>query len=259
MERLRNEQPKGLSRSGLRKWGILFVILGVFGCSILQTRFLGLMNMNSQQLLEAMNTGSDVVLAVTISVVLQFVETCAVPIFAFLLADGFVHTSDPLKYVCRIAGVAVLAELPYNFAMSEKLLDFQTRNPAFGILLAAVILYLYQQFSQKKAVNLLLKTLFTAAAIIWCGILRIEHGIPAVILTLVFWAVRNKLNIRNLVGGAAAMACSLYSPFYMVAPMSIMVLHFYNGEKGEENRLVSYLFYPVVLLVFAVVGNLVCS
>ena len=256
MERLRTEQPKGLSRSGLRKWGMLFVILGVFGRSVLQTRFLGLMHMTSDQLLEAMNTGSDVVLAVTISVVLQFVETCAVPIFAFLLAEGFTHTSDPLKYLCRVAGVAVLAELPYNYAMSEKLLDFSTRNPAFGILLAAFVLYLYKQFSEKKAANLLLKTLFTAAAIIWCGMLRIEQGIPIVVLSLVFWLVRNKPNIRNLVGGGVAMVCSLYSPFYMVAPMSIMVLHFYNGEKGEENRLVSYLFYPVALLVVAVIGSL---
>lgn len=256
MERLRTEQPKGLSRSGLRKWGMLFVILGVFGRSVLQTRFLGLMHMTSDQLLEAMNTGSDVVIAVTISVVLQFVETCAVPIFAFLLAEGFTHTSDALKYLCRVAGVAVLAELPYNYAMSEKLLDFSTRNPAFGILLAAIVLYLYKLFSQKNAMNLLLKTVFTAAAIIWCGMLRIEQGIPIVMVTLVFWAVRNRPNIRNLVGGAAAMVCSLYSPFYMVSPMSIMVLHFYNGEKGEENRLVSYLFYPAVLLVLAVAGSM---
>ena len=91
---------------------------------------------------------------------------------------------------------------------------------------------------------------------IWCSMLRIEHGVPVVVVTLVFWAVRNKPNIRNLVGGGATMACSLYSPFYMVAPMSVMVLHFYNGEKGDENRLVSYLFYPAALLLFGIAGAL---
>ena len=40
----------------------------------------------------------------------------------------------------------------------------------------------------------------------------------------------------------------------MLAPMGMMVLHFHNGEKGEENRLVSYLFYPVGLTVIGIAG-----
>lgn len=256
MERLQTEQPKGLSHSGMRKWGMLFLLLGVFGRSVLQVRYLGLDGMSSDQLLQAMNAGSEVMLMVTISIVLQFLETCAVPIFSLLLADGFAHTSNPAKYLCRIAGVAVLSELPFNYAMSGRLLDLSTRNPAFGLLLAAIVLYLYRQFSQKKASNLLIKAFVTLAAVIWCGMLRIEHGVPLVVVTLVFWAFRNKPNIRNLVGGGAVMACCLYSPFYLVAPMSIMVLHFNNGEKGEENRLVSYLFYPVILAVFGIAGAL---
>ena len=254
MERLQTERPKGLSRAGLRKWGMLFVLLGIFGRSILQVRYLGLLNLTSDQLLEAMNSGPEVVLMVTFAIVLQFLETCAIPIFCFLLADGFVHTSNPSRYLGRVAGVAVISELPYNYAMSGKFFDLSTRNPAFGLLVVLVVLYLYRQYSEKKVANLLIKAVVTLAAVIWCTMLRIEHGVPVVAVTLVFWVVRNKPNIRNLVGGAAAMACSLYSPFYMIAPMSVMVLHFYNGEKGEENRLVSYLFYPAALLLFGIAG-----
>lgn len=256
MERLQTERPKGLSRAGLRKWGILFVLLGIFGRSILQVRYLGLLNLTSDQLLEAMNSGPEVVLMVTFAIILQFLETCAVPIFCFLLADGFVHTSNATRYLVRVAGLALITELPYNYAMSGKLLDLGSRNPVFGLLVVLFVLYLYRQYSGKKAANLLIKAFVTIAAVIWCSMLRIEHGVPVVVVTLVFWAVRNKPNIRNLVGGGATMACSLYSPFYMVAPMSVMVLHFYNGEKGDENRLVSYLFYPAALLLFGIAGAL---
>lgn len=256
MERLRNEEPRGLPRAGLRTWGMLFVILGIFGRAVLQTRYLGVINLTNDELLQAMSEGHDVMLVVTFALVLQFLETCATPIFALLLADGFSHTSDAVKYMTRVLGVAAVSEIPYNFAMSGKFLDFGSRNPVFGLLFALILLYLYQKFGEKKAINMMYKTVFTVAAIAWCGMLSIEHGIPCVILTATFWALRNKPNMRNLVAGGAAMFCSLFSIFYMVSPMSIMAIHFYNGEQGEENRLVNYLFYPAALIVCAVAGAL---
>jgi hypothetical protein len=50
------------------------------------------------------------------------------------------------------------------------------------------------------------------------------------------------------------MLCSFLSIFFMSAPMGMMVLHFYNGEKGEENQLVAYLFYPAVLILLGISG-----
>ena len=40
----------------------------------------------------------------------------------------------------------------------------------------------------------------------------------------------------------------------MAAPMGFLAIHFYNGEKGEENRLVNYLAYPVILLAVGLAG-----
>jgi hypothetical protein len=124
------------------------------------------------------------------------------------------------------------------------------------MVMALILLYLYSRYGEKKMTNLLLKAAFTVAAVFWTGLLRIESGVICVVLSAVFWGFRKKPNIRNLVGGAAAMLCSFFSVFFMMAPMGMMVLHFYNGEKGEENRLLNYLFYPAVLTVFALVGFL---
>ena len=254
MERLRTEQPKGLTRAGIRKWGMLFLILGLFGRSILLNRYLGLADMTSDQLLEAMSTGSHVMTIVTVALVSQFVEACAAPIFCLLLSEGMANTSNAVKYMGRVLGLAVISEIPFNYAMSGRFLDFSSRNPVFGMAMALLVLYLYTRYSEKKFVNLLYKTAFTIAAIFWCGLLRIDSGIICLVLTVVFWSFRKKPNIRNLMGGIAAMLCSFLSIFYMVAPMGLMVLHFYNGEKGEENRWVTYLVYPVVLIIFGIVG-----
>ena len=256
MERLRTERPKGLTHAGIRKWGMLFLILGIFGHSIILNRGLGISGMTSEQLLQTMNSGSGVMAAVTVALITQFVEACCVPIFCFLLAEGMAHTANAPKYLFRILGVAVVSEIPYNFAMTGNLLDTSSRNPVFGMLMAAILLYLYIRFSEETVTNLLLKVAFTIAAIFWTGLLRVESGLICVFLSAVFWGFRKRPNIRNLMGGIAAMLCSFLSIFFMVAPMGMMVLHFYNGEKGEENRMVSYLFYPAVLTILGIVGAL---
>ena len=254
MDRLRTEQPRGLTRAGIRKWGMLFLILGLFGRSIILNRYLGIGSLTSDQLLEAMNSGSEVMTAVTFALIFQLLETMAVPIFAFLLAEGMANTGNGTKYICRILGVAVISEFPYNFAMTGNLLYTASRNPVFGMLMAAFLLYLYNIYSDKTLKNLLLKIAFTIAAVFWAGVLRFENGLACIILSLTFWTFRKKPNIRNLMGGIASMLCSFLSIFFMASPMGMMVLHFYNGEKGEENRSVAYLFYPAVLIVLGVAG-----
>ena len=256
MERLSTTQPKGLSHAGIRKWAMIFTALGIFGRSILQLRYLGLGDMTSDQLLEAMSSGASVMTVVTISLVLQFVETCAVPLFCFLLAEGFQYTSNADQYLGRIAALAVISEIPYNLAMGGKIFDISSRNPVFGLLVAILVLYLFKHFAKRKITGWLVKAAVVLAALVWCAMLRIEHGIPCVILTVAFWACRKKPMIRNLVGGGAAMLCCVYSIFYAVSPMSVMVLHFHNGEKGEENKVISYLLYPVLLIVFTSVGSI---
>lgn len=233
---------------------MLFLALGVFGRSILQARFLGLTDMNSAQLLESLTEIPAAMLVATFAIVLQFLESCAAPIFCLLLAEGFNHTSNPGKYIARVLGVAALSEVPYNYAMGAKLIDFSSRNPAFGLVFSLILLYLYSRFREKKLTNILMKIAVTIAAAVWCGMLRIDDGICCVLLTCVFWCFRNKPNIRNLMGGGAAMLCSLFSMSYLAAPMVVMILHFYNGEEGDENRVINYLFYPVLLTAFAIVG-----
>lgn len=257
MERLRTERPKGLTRVGLRKWGMLFILLGIFGRGILQTRFLNMANLNTDQLLEVLTAAPEAMFAATLSLVLQFVESCAMPIFCLLLAEGIAHTSHSGKYLLRVLGIALLSEIPYNFAMRARFIDMSTRNPAFGIAVSLILLYLYDYFKEKKFTNRVLKCIVTLAAFVWCAILKIEGGVCCLLITLAFWFFRKKPMIRNLAGGAAAMLGCLFSMFYLSAPMGIMVVHFYNGEKGEENRLLSYLFYPAALTLCGIIGYFV--
>lgn len=255
MNNLASNRQRGLSRQGLRIWGLLFIVLGTAGQSILQNAILGVANAASREDLLKQIEDPDHFAMASVAIVLQFALACAVPIFAFLLVDGFQHTSSVKNYFLRVAGVAVISELPFNLAMSGKLLDWNSRNPVFGMLLGLIILYLFRAYSQKSFKNVLIKLLVVAVAIVWVEMLHIHDGAATVVMVATLWALRKKRTWQVFGGCAVMFLCTVFSPFYLVAPMLFLTVHFYNEEPGEENKLFNYLAYPAILLIIGLVGK----
>lgn len=251
MERLGNSRPSGLHSGSLRTWGMLFAIAGIISRCLLQNTLLGVGTRSMQELVEMMQADQTAMIITTVSLVLQAMETVAVPIFVFLLFEGFQHTSDWQKYLARLAGLAVITEIPYDLAMNGKVLEFSSQNPVLGLVLCFALLLLFRHFAGKK----LICVVMALAGIVWALMLKVDHGIPMMLMICVMHLFRNKKMYMGFSGMAAAALCTGISPFYLVAPMGFLAIHFYNGEKGEGNKLVNYLFYPVSLLAIALVAK----
>lgn len=254
MERLStNRRPAGITVNALRTWGVLFLVIGIAGRGVLQTHVLKFTGMNTQQMLEAMQTSGTVMANATLSLVLQALEVCAVPIFAMLLVEGVLHTSDFKAYFLRVLGTAVLSEIPYNLAIGGKLFDLSSRNPVFATVLAMVLLYFFRRYGAPGFRGRLFQILLTVAALVWARMLGIEFGGPMVLMVCVLWVFRGKVLLRNFAGATAAIVCSLFSPFFLASPMAFLAIHMCNGERNEDNRLLNYLLYPAVLLLVGIV------
>lgn len=252
MERLGNTRPtSGLHAGNLRAWGMLFAIAGIISRSILQNQMLGVGLRSMQELMELMQSSETAMAIATVALVLQAVETVAVPIFVFLLAEGFLHTSDWKKYLLRVAGLALLTEIPYDLAMNQKVLEFGSQNPVLGLVLCMILLYLFERFSSKK----LICVVMALAGLAWALMLKVDHGIPMILMVCVIRVFRNKRMFMGFSGMAAAALCTGISPFYLAAPMGFLAIHFYNGEQGNSSRLVNYLFYPVTLLAIGIIAK----
>lgn len=258
MERLARQERErsGITRQALRLWGLLFVMAGILGRSILQNRLLNMGNINSQELLDAMIQSEQVMVYATLALIMQAVEACAIPIFAFLLVEGVQRTSNLDKYLVRVVGLAFVSELPYNLAMSGSLWDTTSRNPVFGLAFAMGMLYLFRLYGGDSIGKRLLRVVITAAAVLWPMMLRIQDGACCVIMVAVLWLCRDKKQYRTFIGCAVGALCSLLSFYYLAIPFAFLAIHFYRGDKGEENRLVNYLAYPVLLLAAALAGML---
>lgn len=254
MERIRNPKPAGLTGTGLHNFGILFAFLGALGRGILQNRLLHLGSVTAGELLQAMQSSDSVMLLATLALVFRAMETCALPIFAFLLAEGSSRTAGFSRYFLRVTALAFLTEIPYNLAISGEVLDLSSRNPVFGLVVALVVAYFFRRFGEKKPAHIALGVIATLAGMVWCRMLHIQYGASLVFLFAVLWAMKDKPALRGVAGAGAAMLCCLSTMFYLASPMGFLPVHFYNGEKGTESRLRRYAAYPVFLLLIAGAG-----
>lgn len=253
MERIRENRSKGMNRNGLRTWALLLAVAGLVGRGVIQNHIMGVGSITNEELIALMDSSETMMVLATVSLVLQIVETCAVPMFALMLAEGFIHTSDLKSYALRLTGCALVSELPYNLLMSGKLFDMTSQNPVFGMVLGLVVLMFFSRYKGKELKKILIRVLVVVCAMLWAKMLRIEMGIPIVLLVWPMFVFRHKTMYRNLIAASMAVACTLYSMFFLMAPMGCLMLHSYNGEKGEEEpgKILTYLAYPVITLVLA--------
>ena len=159
-----NEKTGGLNANGLHTWGMLFLTLGIVGKSLIQNRLLHMGTVTSAELMEAMQSSGTVMMQATLALVFQALETCAVPIFAFLLLEGAAHTASLPRYILRVGALAAVSEIPYNLAMSGVLLDGTGRNPVFGPLIGLVMLWFYGRWSDNSFSHVVIRILVTLAA-----------------------------------------------------------------------------------------------
>lgn len=249
METLQPQPKTGLSGDGLRAWGLIALAAGAAGKGLIQRKLLGLGSLTAAELLSRLDSSDTTMALATVALILQAVECCAVPIFAFLLAEGAERTQDLSHYFIRLLALAVVAEIPYDLAFQGRVLALSQQNPVFGLVLGLIALHFCHSHSGPGLKNRFIQVAVTLAAMVWASMLRVSYGGCTVVLAAVSWALRKKPMLRNLAGACTAVVCSLSSPFFLASPMSYLVMHSYNGTQGEAGKWVRYLAYPTILLL----------
>lgn len=77
--------------------------------------------------------GSDVnnMTSLTAMVLSEVVSWFAIPIYAWLLVQGFRETHSRVAYGLQLFILAVVCEVPYDLCTSHKAFDFGSQNPVF--------------------------------------------------------------------------------------------------------------------------------
>ena len=172
----------------------------------------------------------------------------AFPIFAFLIVEGFLHTSNRRKYGRNLLLFALLSEIPWSLLHGGHLFG-TSHNVFFTLFLGFLALCVAERWEQRqpddrKAMRRMAIQLF---AIIAAGILiRCDYGSSGVSFILLLYVLRNKALLRAAIG-----CCFLGSRW--IAGLAFIPISMYNGKRGFiQGAWSKYLFsafYPLHLLL----------
>ena len=235
-----------ITADGLKMFACACMLIRTIGIVVIEKGMIHLDTYTQESLNQAMAQDSRLMTLAGLGSVFQLVGGLALPIFAYLLVEGIRNTSSYKKYILAMLITAFISEIPYDLAMSGKILDASAQNGMFTMCICLILLKCLEMTESIKGVTGgFARLLEILAAILWTNILRPEYGLCMVLLTAVFYLFYTKNVIKTILGG-------LISLMYVTGPLAFYGLWCYNGErKNRVNKYVYYAVYPVSLLVLA--------
>lgn len=227
------------------KWiGFAGVTMGVFSIGVLQRVVIDLESYNNQTLYEAIAPGGGLMGIATVAVLCQLLSYAAIPIYAWLVYEGWRKSANQWRYLGRLLLLALVAELPFDFAMTGTWVDMTRQNPVWALALSLLMLGIYRQYDKA---GLGLKLAVTVAAAAWAILLRSYMGIVTVAFAAVFALLEKNPKLRT------ALAVSL-GMIQFPASLGMFAVHWYDGTMGDSPKYLHYFLYPVMLLAMGLLA-----
>ena len=202
---------------------------------------------------------------------LTCVGRLAFPIFAFLLVEGYFHTSNLRCYALRLFLFALISEIPFNLMYSSSLIYPYHQNVIWTLLLGLGCIHLNEVIVQKGKMWLrIFVGDITMVAGFLAGLLTMVdyYGVGVVtILTFYFFRKRNwwyllgqiavlyYLNVEILSGlyfEVTIMGNTIHIVQQGLALLALIPIWMYRGRKGHNSKIIQYAcygFYPLHMLV----------
>ena len=214
----------------------------------------------------------------TIGMVMRFIGRITGPVMFYMIAEGYFHTRDVNKYTLRLALFAAVSYLPFIYFESGSLpnsQNFLKLNVFYTLCLGLLALRAWCEIKQPVLRIVVVAGLMAASSI---G----DWGVVGVAIILVFGIFRGDFK-KQAIGYALIVGANLIQPAtlllwaadtgvldtylpsilqygFIICGMFIplILLRFYNGEKGNGYKWLFYIFYPahLVLLGFLKFGVL---
>lgn len=234
-----------ISADGLKNFACIVMLLQSFGIIVVEKGMINLSQYTQQGLSDAMAEDSHLMMLAGVGSVLQLIGGLAVPVFAFLLVEGFRNTSDYRKYMLAVLLLALVSEMPYDLAMSQTLLEFSSQNAVMGTAVSLVMLYLLAAADGKGASGRVLQVMTVLGAVLWVTLLRAQYGLCMVLLAAVLYLFRERSGIKTVLG-------IVISLLYVTGPLAFYGIWCYSGlRKDRLPKYFYYAFYPLHLLILA--------
>ena len=186
----------------------------------------------------------------------------AFPIFAYMIAEGCLHTRNRKKYFGQIAILAVACQMVYLVVDGSWYL---------GILitfsLAILTIFCIDLYRTKKDALSFAAMAVVVAAVLFLALaapvlfqksgFAIDYGLPGIALPVAVYYVRDK-RMKLLYTAAVVSLIGLkYGGIWWCSLLALPLLMLYNNQRGRMKlKYLFYIFYPSHLAAIYLVGML---
>ncbi len=186
----------------------------------------------------------------------QYLGRIAFPLFAFLVGEGYCHTSNLKKYSKRLIVFALISQIP--FMLFRTLVgEWRMLNILFTLLLGLGTIAVWDKFG-KKSIPII-------ALLVFLGkILRVDYGWYGVLSVFLLYVFRERKILRifafamlNLIYYQNRLFLENSLPYlisYICTTIPVIFLLFYNGKLGRKTKYLYYLFYPLHMFLFYIIN-----
>ncbi|MBR4461378.1 MAG: hypothetical protein IKS51_02205 [Erysipelotrichaceae bacterium] len=179
---------------------------------------------------------------------MRIIGRIAMPLFAFAVAEGYIHTHDRKKYLLRMLLMGMISEIPFDLVLFGKPLEFTHQNIMLTFTYAILGLMCYDRISRDRDFSIpgiLVLLLFVISSLLLC----LDYNMVALAVIFTFYLLRKKpLWFRTI---AAMLVYYVFRNVgvYRFGLLGFLPVFLYNGQRGKGFKWLFYLFYPGHLLL----------
>jgi len=202
--------------------------------------------------------------------VFRYVGRLAMPLFAFLIAEGCVHTRSKLRYFLHLFLLGIACQ---TAQIGEQLLRGSLKEIFLNILLTfslSVLLCfsILRVKTKPTAHNILLLILAIGTSVFVCCFLKrllpvkfdLDYGIYGVCLPALAVLFSDRYKKAAVFSAGLLIYCVLVCktlPFVWFTLFAVPLIFAYNGKRGKANlKYAFYVFYPTHFAVLYLVDKL---
>ncbi len=214
---------------------------------------------------------------------LRIIGRISMPIFAFLIVEGFSHTKNLKKYFFRLITFAAITQISL-FILDKIIYKYNPQvcynvsnnlNILFSFAISIISLWCIRniickfrdvaKIENRKSINKIVISIFVYAATILAvsilfSIFDFDYEIRAYLLVLLIYIINIfmvMLDKNNIIKNKDALLYFKYilylvlfigifsqiTNYTIFANFSLFFIYLYNGKRGRSSKVIKYLFY----------------
>ena len=206
---------------------------------------------------------------------MTYIGRMAFPIFAFQIAEGFVHTSNFKKYALRLLGFAVATEIPFNLFYSSRWFNPYHQNVLFTLLLGLLAIKVIDGLKKDRSLkNIALSVLLLGLILLASVVGFVDYNHYGVLTVIMFYLMRdfpfawlgqligmiliNIVIFEGLVFPVEIFGKNFEFPSQGFAVFALIPIWLYGNRKGKSSKILQYgfyAFYPLHMLVLYLIKH----